>query len=237
MAVAQLLFAIAACIAVAEASNSTNGTTTTNPSTSTYAATTTTLGATTTTDGSGDNVTTTTGALQEQITGSLILSIVGSCSAFVSDDSVKLAVRKTIAGVATIDVGFVAITMTHSCSRRLAKMGSARRLDGAVTVNYVITLPLGHSTTAASIVNIISSTTPAAWTTALTTQLSAEGVTAFTASVTSATAPVVGTVSAFTTTTVTTTLAAGVDSSALTTAVLSSAHLWALLAIFVVTKF
>lgn len=214
MAIAQMLAVLAAWVAVAQASNSTNVTivttgTTTTVTTSTY-----------------------TQETQVQITGTLTLQVTGSCIAFCNEADVKAAVESTIANVTGISSSFVSVVLTHSCgSRRLSVASRSRRLDGAVTVTYTITLPVGSSLNGATIAGLITGTSLEQWTTILREALSAAGVVGFTVDVTGRSVPVVGIVSAFTTTTETTTMGSGMDSSALIRAALSSAHLWALLAV------
>jgi len=230
MAALRLLLACAACITVAQASNAT--TTTLATTTTAYNANANATTVTTTTDGA-----TTTAALQETISGTISLTITGDCAAFVNDADVQTAVKESIASVCSLSSSYVAVSMAHSCSsRRLSKYGRGRRLDGTVTVDYTITLPLGSSVTGASISNLITSTSTSAWQSTLATKLSDLSVTGYTVTVASVGTPTVGTIAAFTTITTTTTLGAGIDSSALTKAVFSSAHVWLVLAMVATSK-
>lgn len=226
MALARALVTFAACFAVAEANNATNATTSTVTTTSSYGA-----GVTSTV-----TATTTATQVQETITGTITLTVTGSCQAFVTDPDVKTAMTNTVAAVADVPAGYVDISFSHSCSSRRLSVGRARRLDGTVTVTYTIALPVGYATSGSTISSRITGASTASWTSTLAQKLADAGVTGFTVTVSAVSTPTLGTVLAFTTSTSTTTIQAGVDSSALTTKVLSPAHLWALLAVFAATK-
>mmetsp|Transcript_72844 Transcript_72844/g.161105 ORF Transcript_72844/g.161105 Transcript_72844/m.161105 type:complete len:229 (+) Transcript_72844:106-792(+) len=224
--VAHFFLALVTCVAIVQAINSSNVSTTTVTTTVTETA---------------------TGSLtQETITGDIVLAVNGSCDLFSNHTGVMTAIQHAIATVANVSSSYVSVTLSHSCSnRRLVGRWHSRRLDGAVTAAYIITLPPGSTISGDSVSSLINSTNTSSLTATLSTAMSDAGATGFTVTVTSISAPSVTTVQILgsTTTTNTTTMPlqfddqVGFDSSALTRTVLRSAQVWTLLAVIAASKF
>jgi len=90
----------------------------------------------------------------ESVAGSMTVEVQGDVAAFIADPAVKMGFRQGIADI--VSVPSSAVTVALSVARRL---GEARRLAGAVKVDYNITMPAGRDATAAAAA--ISATPPA----------------------------------------------------------------------------
>lgn len=90
----------------------------------------------------------------ESVAGSMTVEVQGDVAAFIADPAVKMGFRQGIADI--VSAPSSAVTVALSVARRL---GEARRLAGAVKVDYNITMPAGRDATAAAAA--ISATPPA----------------------------------------------------------------------------